>query len=71
MQLVYVCSSGGGVSQQLQAIQVQPSSQQASTSQSSSDIHNPTSSTGKNIAPPPVLHVVVLSVVCDCDTEIT
>ncbi|XP_040891863.1 serum response factor-like isoform X4 [Toxotes jaculatrix] len=36
---------GGGVSQQLQTIQVQPSSQQASTNQSSSDIHNPTSST--------------------------
>ncbi|XP_040891861.1 serum response factor-like isoform X2 [Toxotes jaculatrix] len=40
-----VSLSGGGVSQQLQTIQVQPSSQQASTNQSSSDIHNPTSST--------------------------
>ncbi|XP_071328374.1 serum response factor-like isoform X2 [Trachinotus anak] len=36
---------GGGVSQQLQTIQVQPSSQQASTNQSSPDIHNPPSST--------------------------
>lgn len=48
-----VCSSGGGVSQQLQTFQVQPSSQQTSTNQSSSDIHNPTSSTGKTLAPPP------------------
>ncbi|XP_018530252.1 serum response factor isoform X4 [Lates calcarifer] len=36
---------GGGVSQQLQTIQVQPSGQQASTNQSSSDIHSPASST--------------------------
>ncbi|XP_056228307.1 serum response factor-like isoform X2 [Seriola aureovittata] len=36
---------GGGVSQQLQTIQVQPSSQQASTNQNSSDIHNLPSST--------------------------
>ncbi|XP_026179660.1 serum response factor-like isoform X4 [Mastacembelus armatus] len=36
---------GGGLSQQLQTIQVQPSSQQASTNQSCPDIHNPTSST--------------------------
>ncbi|XP_071328373.1 serum response factor-like isoform X1 [Trachinotus anak] len=40
-----VSLSGGGVSQQLQTIQVQPSSQQASTNQSSPDIHNPPSST--------------------------
>ncbi|KAF3688233.1 Serum response factor [Channa argus] len=37
--------SGGGVSQQLQTIHVQPSSQQASINQSSSDIHPPASST--------------------------
>ncbi|XP_056136211.1 serum response factor-like isoform X4 [Lampris incognitus] len=36
--------SGGGVAQQLQAIQVQPSNQQTSSSQSSSELH-PTSST--------------------------
>ncbi|XP_067353848.1 serum response factor-like isoform X2 [Channa argus] len=36
---------GGGVSQQLQTIHVQPSSQQASINQSSSDIHPPASST--------------------------
>ncbi|XP_026179661.1 serum response factor-like isoform X5 [Mastacembelus armatus] len=41
-----VSLSGGGLSQQLQTIQVQPSSQQASTNQSCPDIHNPTSSTG-------------------------
>ncbi|XP_018530250.1 serum response factor isoform X2 [Lates calcarifer] len=40
-----VSLSGGGVSQQLQTIQVQPSGQQASTNQSSSDIHSPASST--------------------------
>ncbi|XP_023257110.1 serum response factor-like [Seriola lalandi dorsalis] len=40
-----VSLSGGGVSQQLQTIQVQPSSQQASTNQNSSDIHNLPSST--------------------------
>ncbi|XP_072240068.1 serum response factor-like isoform X2 [Leuresthes tenuis] len=39
-----VSLSGGGVSQQLQTIQVQPSNQQASTNQSSSDIHIPASS---------------------------
>ncbi|XP_029010084.1 serum response factor-like isoform X2 [Betta splendens] len=37
--------SGGGVSQQLQTLQVHPSSQQASTNQSSSDIHSPASAT--------------------------
>ncbi|XP_069386545.1 serum response factor-like isoform X3 [Paralichthys olivaceus] len=36
---------GGGVSQQLQTVQVQPSIQQISTNQSSSDIHNTASST--------------------------
>ncbi|XP_076585509.1 serum response factor-like isoform X2 [Chaetodon auriga] len=41
----FTLMSGGGVSQQLQTFQVQPSSQQTSTNQSSSDIHNPTSST--------------------------
>ncbi|XP_049899425.1 serum response factor-like isoform X2 [Epinephelus moara] len=40
-----VSLAGGGVSQQLQTIQVQPSSQQTSTNQSSSDINNPASST--------------------------
>ncbi|XP_070774740.1 serum response factor-like [Enoplosus armatus] len=40
-----VSLSGGGVSQQLQTIQVQPNSQQTSTNQSSSDIHIPASST--------------------------
>ncbi|XP_026215768.1 serum response factor-like isoform X2 [Anabas testudineus] len=35
----------GGVSQQLQTIQVQPSSQQSTTNQSNSDIHGPASST--------------------------
>ncbi|XP_038570639.1 serum response factor-like isoform X1 [Micropterus salmoides] len=40
-----VSLSGGGVSQQLQTIQVQHSGQQTSTNQSSSDIHIPTSST--------------------------
>ncbi|KAF7649506.1 hypothetical protein LDENG_00140550 [Lucifuga dentata] len=40
-----VSLSGGGVSQQLQTIQVQPSSQQVSTNQTSSDLHNPASST--------------------------
>ncbi|KAI3352231.1 hypothetical protein L3Q82_005581 [Scortum barcoo] len=40
-----VSLSGAGVSQQLQTIQVQPSSQQTSTNQGSSDIHNPASST--------------------------
>ncbi|TKS67940.1 Eukaryotic initiation factor 4A-III [Collichthys lucidus] len=40
-----VCSSGGGVSQQLQTFQVQSSSQQTSTNQSSSEIHSPTPST--------------------------
>ncbi|XP_028271372.1 serum response factor-like isoform X1 [Parambassis ranga] len=38
-----VSLSGAGVSQQLQTIQVQASSQQTSTNQSSSDIHNPAS----------------------------
>ncbi|XP_042281805.1 serum response factor-like isoform X2 [Thunnus albacares] len=41
-----VSLSGGGVSQQLQTIQVQASSQQTSTNQSSSDIHNPASTAG-------------------------
>ncbi|XP_049427653.1 serum response factor-like isoform X2 [Epinephelus fuscoguttatus] len=41
----FTLMSGGGVSQQLQTIQVQPSSQQTSTNQSSSDINNPASST--------------------------
>ncbi|XP_050926260.1 serum response factor isoform X3 [Lates calcarifer] len=45
LESVPVCSTGGGVSQQLQTIQVQPSGQQASTNQSSSDIHSPASST--------------------------
>nr|XP_046233975.1 serum response factor-like isoform X2 [Scatophagus argus] len=40
-----VSLSGGGVSQHLQTFQVQTSSQQTSTNQSISDIHNPTSST--------------------------
>uniref|UniRef100_A0A3Q3IPJ6 Serum response factor n=1 Tax=Monopterus albus TaxID=43700 RepID=A0A3Q3IPJ6_MONAL len=40
-----VSLAGGGVSQQLQTIQVQPSSQQASTNQSGADIHNSASST--------------------------
>uniref|UniRef100_A0A667WGA0 Serum response factor n=2 Tax=Myripristis murdjan TaxID=586833 RepID=A0A667WGA0_9TELE len=39
-----VSLSGGGVSQQLQTIQVQPSSQKASTNQSASELHNPASS---------------------------
>ncbi|XP_038570643.1 serum response factor-like isoform X5 [Micropterus salmoides] len=41
----FTLMSGGGVSQQLQTIQVQHSGQQTSTNQSSSDIHIPTSST--------------------------
>ncbi|KAM7420029.1 hypothetical protein PAMA_016899 [Pampus argenteus] len=41
-----VSLSGGGVSQQVQTIQVQASSQQISTNQSSSDIHNPSSTAG-------------------------
>ncbi|XP_044046215.1 serum response factor-like isoform X2 [Siniperca chuatsi] len=40
----FTLMSGGGVSQQLQTIQVQPSTQQTSTNQSSSDIHIPASS---------------------------
>ncbi|XP_017296815.1 serum response factor isoform X2 [Kryptolebias marmoratus] len=39
-----VSLSGAGVSQQVQTIQVQPSSKQASTNQSSSDMHSPASS---------------------------
>ncbi|XP_028271382.1 serum response factor-like isoform X2 [Parambassis ranga] len=39
----FTLMSGAGVSQQLQTIQVQASSQQTSTNQSSSDIHNPAS----------------------------
>ncbi|XP_069386542.1 serum response factor-like isoform X1 [Paralichthys olivaceus] len=42
---VSLASTGGGVSQQLQTVQVQPSIQQISTNQSSSDIHNTASST--------------------------
>ncbi|XP_054866100.1 serum response factor-like isoform X2 [Amphiprion ocellaris] len=41
--------SGPTVSQQLQTIQVQPSSQQTSTNQSSPDIHSPASSTAISI----------------------
>nr|XP_046233991.1 serum response factor-like isoform X4 [Scatophagus argus] len=41
----FTLMSGGGVSQHLQTFQVQTSSQQTSTNQSISDIHNPTSST--------------------------
>lgn len=41
----FTLMSGGGVSQQLQTIQVQHSGQQTSTNQSSSDIHIPASST--------------------------
>ncbi|XP_054635693.1 serum response factor-like isoform X2 [Dunckerocampus dactyliophorus] len=41
----FTLMSGGGVSQQLQNIQVQSSSQPTSTNESSSDIHSPTSST--------------------------
>ncbi|XP_029283310.1 serum response factor-like isoform X1 [Cottoperca gobio] len=41
----FTLMSGGGVTQQLQAIQVQASSQHTSTNQSSSDIHSPASST--------------------------
>ncbi|XP_029384159.1 serum response factor-like isoform X2 [Echeneis naucrates] len=44
---------GGGVSQQLQTIQVQTSSQQTSTNQNSSDIHSPPSSTAS--LPPSVV----------------
>ncbi|KAM9857068.1 serum response factor-like isoform 1-T1 [Aulostomus maculatus] len=40
-----VSLSGGGVSQQLQTIQVQPSNQQSPANQSSSDVHSPASST--------------------------
>lgn len=40
-----VSLSGGGVSQQLQTFQVQSSGEHTSTSQSSSDIHSPASST--------------------------
>nr|XP_057902107.1 serum response factor-like [Doryrhamphus excisus] len=45
-----VSLSGGGVSQQLQNIQVQSSSQPTSTNQSSSDIHSPASSTATAIS---------------------
>ncbi|XP_029384047.1 serum response factor-like isoform X1 [Echeneis naucrates] len=48
-----VSLSGGGVSQQLQTIQVQTSSQQTSTNQNSSDIHSPPSSTAS--LPPSVV----------------
>ncbi|XP_051802342.1 serum response factor-like isoform X2 [Acanthochromis polyacanthus] len=44
-----VSLSGPTVSQQLQTIQVQPSSQQTSTNQSSPDIHSPTSSTAVSV----------------------
>ncbi|XP_023809266.1 serum response factor-like isoform X1 [Oryzias latipes] len=40
--------SGSGVPQQLQTIQVQPSSQQVSTNQNSSDVHSPASSKGSS-----------------------
>uniref|UniRef100_A0A1A8C1W2 Serum response factor n=1 Tax=Nothobranchius kadleci TaxID=1051664 RepID=A0A1A8C1W2_NOTKA len=43
--------SGAGVPQQLTAIQVQPSSQQVSTNQSSSDTHSPASSSGHMMYP--------------------
>ncbi|KAM9857069.1 serum response factor-like isoform 2-T2 [Aulostomus maculatus] len=41
----FTLMSGGGVSQQLQTIQVQPSNQQSPANQSSSDVHSPASST--------------------------
>ncbi|XP_023809270.1 serum response factor-like isoform X2 [Oryzias latipes] len=41
--------SGSGVPQQLQTIQVQPSSQQVSTNQNSSDVHSPASSKGQGL----------------------
>lgn len=41
----FTLMSGGGVSQQLQTFQVQSSGEHTSTSQSSSDIHSPASST--------------------------
>ncbi|XP_076028211.1 serum response factor-like isoform X3 [Genypterus blacodes] len=47
-----VSLSGGAVSQQLQTIQVQPGSQQASSSQSSSELHSPASSTAVMYAAP-------------------
>ncbi|XP_076028210.1 serum response factor-like isoform X2 [Genypterus blacodes] len=50
-----VSLSGGAVSQQLQTIQVQPGSQQASSSQSSSELHSPASSTVMYAAPSPSL----------------
>ncbi|XP_030598881.1 serum response factor-like isoform X2 [Archocentrus centrarchus] len=46
--------SGPGISQQLQTIQVQTSSQQAGSNQSISDIHSPASSTGMKTTPPSV-----------------
>ncbi|XP_051802343.1 serum response factor-like isoform X3 [Acanthochromis polyacanthus] len=45
----FTLMSGPTVSQQLQTIQVQPSSQQTSTNQSSPDIHSPTSSTAVSV----------------------
>ncbi|XP_026215766.1 serum response factor-like isoform X1 [Anabas testudineus] len=45
LRLPTTVSLSGGVSQQLQTIQVQPSSQQSTTNQSNSDIHGPASST--------------------------
>ncbi|XP_024123143.1 serum response factor isoform X3 [Oryzias melastigma] len=41
--------SGSGAAQQLQTIQVQPSSQQVSTNQNSSDVHSPASSKGLSL----------------------
>ncbi|KAL6111261.1 uncharacterized protein ACO6RY_20186 [Pungitius sinensis] len=46
-----VSLSGGGVSQQLQTIQIQHGSKQTSTNQNSSDIHNPAFSTASLHAP--------------------
>ncbi|XP_075907461.1 serum response factor-like isoform X4 [Nelusetta ayraudi] len=47
----FTLMSGGGVSQQLQAFQVQSSSEQTGTSQSISDIHSTASSTGHMVYP--------------------
>ncbi|XP_024123142.1 serum response factor isoform X2 [Oryzias melastigma] len=44
-----VSLSGSGAAQQLQTIQVQPSSQQVSTNQNSSDVHSPASSKGLSL----------------------
>ncbi|XP_040041464.2 serum response factor isoform X1 [Gasterosteus aculeatus] len=45
-------SGGGGVSQQLQTIHIQHSSQQTSTNQNSSDIHSPAFSTAASLHAP-------------------